>query len=226
MGHWAETFLRQEKIEQTTTLSQKHAWILNTDTDTTKKMSTVTATEYANVKRDLRETEELLHVAEQENSALRARVAALEAALAAKDAALTGQEAPAAAEKDDASSASYSCWDCCSCATPEMCMGDCCTSEDYKVWWQEEKDKGAVHEKPIRDFKTANRSAWGLERRLKRAEEDLRIMQKAYEEVLAEDDKDKPWWERHRAHYEDEVKRAEATIKWYTKELEKARAAP
>lgn len=183
-------------------------------------MSTITATDYANVKRDLRETEELLHVAEQENSALKARVAALEAALAAKDARATSEED----DHWDDGSDSDSDWDC-SCATPECCAGDCCTADDFKDWSEEEKTKGAEHKQPLRDFHAANRSAWGLERQLKRAEEDLRIMQKAYEEVLAEDDKDKPWWERHRAHYENEVKKAEAYLKSLRSVLEKERAA-
>ncbi len=182
--------------------------------DTKSKMASFLATDYANLHRALREMEELRDVAEQENSALRARVAALEAALAARD----GHKAEENDKWDEYENDSE--WDC-SCATPEMCRGGCCTSEDFKDWNTEEKVKGVVHEQPLHDFKIANRGVWGIERRLKRAELDVQNMEKYYLETLENASTDS----FNVSMSKDELERAKNHVAWYKEVLEKERAA-
>jgi hypothetical protein len=69
-------------------------------------------------------------------------------------------------------------WDC-SCATPEMCRGDCGTDEHFCEWAKEEKEKGVTHRLPVHDFKVAWRGGWGIPRRILEVEEHLKIAQHA-----------------------------------------------
>jgi hypothetical protein len=106
------------------------------------------------------------------------RIAALEAALAAKEQhedSVDGDD-----EEDDQ-------WECCSCATPEMCDGDCKTREFFSDWREEEKTKGVEHHLPVRDFKKALKSGWGLEHRIKKAEEQWGIARRQYQRALLEE---------------------------------------
>lgn len=43
-------------------------------------------------------------------------------------------------------------WDC-SCATPEMCQGDCETSSEFRTWNHAEKAHGRTYKRPIEAFK-------------------------------------------------------------------------
>lgn len=43
-------------------------------------------------------------------------------------------------------------WDC-SCAMPEMCQGECETSEEFRAWTAKEIAEGRTHTKPITAFK-------------------------------------------------------------------------
>lgn len=104
------------------------------------------------------------------------RIAALEAALAARD----EDSADGDDEEDDQ-------WECCSCATPEMCRGDCETSEFFSDWREEEKTKGVEHHLPVRDFKKALKSGWGLEHNIKKAEEQWGIARRQYQRALLEE---------------------------------------
>lgn len=63
-------------------------------------------------------------------------------------------------------------WDC-SCATPEMCRGECGTHDCFCEWTKEEKAKGATHTRPVHDFKVAWRGGWGLPRRIAETEQHL-----------------------------------------------------
>lgn len=179
-------------------------------------MSSVTALDNARLRKDLQETELLLQIAEEEtaaaqrslaavtaeNSELKAKVAALEAALAAAKA------APAEGLGEDDDSDSDSDWDCCSCMTPEMCRGGCCTSEDFKEWSTEEKAKGVDHRRPVRDFKKALKDSWGLERRIQQCEMELKAAKEHYQTVLMSGP-DFNGWERLCSNAEDEVRQME-----------------
>lgn len=178
-------------------------------------MSSTTALDNARLRKDLQETELLLQIAEEEtaaaqrslaavtaeNSELKAKVAALEAALARREPSSAKEEEKDVDEED-------SDWDCCSCVTPEMCRGGCCTSEDFKEWSTEEKEKGEIHNHPVRDFKKALKGSWGLERRINQCEIELKEAMDAYQSIL-KSGPDFNGWEQRRSSAEGEVRQME-----------------
>jgi hypothetical protein len=96
-------------------------------------------------------------------------------------------------------------WDC-SCATPEMCRGGCCTCEDFADWCAEEKEEGIEHAHPVREFKAALKGIWGLERYLKRSEGDLNAMKASLEELLHEkEDQEESHWKEQKAVQEHNI---------------------
>ena len=103
-------------------------------------------------------------------------------------------------------------WDC-SCVTPEMCRGDCCceTSEMFHAWLTEQRAKGIKHRYPVRAFNAANKGLWGIDYRIRDAEEHWAMARRRYKDALLKDS-DGPDRDEKLSAFSDDVDAIEAEL--------------